>query len=309
MKSKKRRAVPARSLQHIYKISDDSGVIFYRSEDHLVYFSIQSVMARRHNMRVYCSCHMYNHIHNLSAPVDPVQLIDHEHDINSVFVQAYNKETGRSGPLFQRPFGSAPKQSEKDQRSALIYIFNNPVEKKLCHRSIEDRWTFLAYYENDYPFSERPVLSQARWAYRNAVKLIENEYNAGRWLKYPMLHYLFSQLNTREKEQLTDFIVQRYFFFDRQSCYSLFGGYEQMLNAIDITKGKEFDVGEVYDQQSDIAIREMCLLAGRYGLLKAGLPLLNLPESRCASFAEYLRTHTSATNRQISRFLHLQHGK
>ena len=302
----KRRRTPSGSLQHIYKITTDGGVLFYRDIDHLVYYSIQSVMARKHNLPVQCSCHMFTHTHDIAAPVDPSQLIAYERDVNAAFSQSYNMETGRSGQLFRRPFGSAPKRTDKDKRSSIIYVFNNPVEKRLCHRAIEDRWTFLAYYEQEYPFSEKPRLSYARWPFRNAVHMIDVEFRAGRWLKYPLLFNLFSQLNAEEKEQLTDFIIQRYFFFDRETCYDLFKGVDGMISAIDLTQGKEFDVGETFDPHSDIAYREMCSVARKYGLLNPGLPLLSLPETRKVSLAEYLSRTTSAEEYQIRRFLHLE---
>ena len=303
------RRVPSGSLQHIYKITADRGVLFYRIIDHLVYYSIQSVMARKHCLPVLCACHMFNHTHGLAAPVDPLQLIAYEHDVNTVFVRSYNKETGRTGPLFQQPFGSAPKWTEKDQRSALIYVCNNPVEKRLCQQAIEDRWTFLAYYEQEYPFSKRPYLSEARRSLREAIRMIDNEFRAGRWLNYPMLSNLFSPLGVLDREQLTDYIIQRYFFFDREACYRLFGGWEEMMGAIRLTKGREFEVGEKFEPYSDIAYREMCAEVNRYDLLKQGLPLLGLPPGRKQSLAAYLERVTSAEKNQIARFLHFPYGE
>lgn len=109
-----------------------------------------------------------------------------------------------------------------------------------------------------------------------------------------------------EKEQLTDYIIQCYFYFDRETCYDLFKGVDGMISAIDLTQGKEFDVGETFDPHSDIAYREMCSVARKYGLLNPGLPLLSLPETRKASLAEYLSRTTSAEDYQIRRFLHLE---
>ena len=74
--------------------------------------------------------------------------------------------------------------------------------------------------------------------------MIDVEFRAGRWLRYPLLFNLFSQLNVKEKEQLTDYIIQCYFYFDRETCYDLFKGVDGMISAIDLTQGKEFDVGK-----------------------------------------------------------------
>ena len=298
-----KRNVSPQSFQHVYKISADAGVVFYRTVDHLVYYTIESVMSARYKIPVLVRCQMYNHTHKLCAPIDPQQLIACESNINIAFAREYNKEYGRKGRLFHGPFGSASKWSDKDRRSALLYVLNNPVEKKLCRRAVEDRWTFLAYYLKDYPFSEKPVLSKSRWAFRNAMKAIEYEYNSGRYLRYSLLNRLFGSLTPIEQEQLTDYIIQLYFSFDRDACCRLFGSLQQMADAADVSKGKEFDVGAVFDPDSDIAYREMCRVAARHQMLGPGL--LNLPDSRKAGLAGLFRQRTTASADQIARFLHL----
>ena len=267
------RKVPEGSLQHIYKITSDGGVLFYRTIDHLVYYSIQSVMARRHNFPVLATCHMFTHTHDLCAPVDPAQIARYEQDVNSIFTREFNRETGRRGQLFRKPFGSAAERSDKDKRSALVYILNNPVEKRLCRCAVEDRWTFLAYYEREYPFSSKPVLKKCRWVLRDAIRMVDQEYRAGRYLKYALLHRLF-------------------------------GSWEQMTVAADASKGKEYHVGEVFDPYSDIPYREMISIASRSGLLASGLPLLRLEKARRDKLADYLHQHTRASDTQIAKFLH-----
>lgn len=301
----KNRKAPEGAYQHIYKITADSGVLFYRIVDHLVYYTIESVMSRRYNIPIIVACQMFNHTHKLSVPVDLEQMVACESNINIAFTREYNQETGRKGRLFKRPFGSAAKRTDKDKRSALIYILNNPVEKRLVRQAKEDRWTFLAYFEKSYPFSEKPVLSRARWALRDAMKVVEHEFRCGRYLRYKLLYQLFDKLTPTEREQLTDYIIQTYFYFDRDLCYSLFGDCDKMMYAVDNTKGKEFDVGEVFDPASDMQLCEMCRIADKYKMLGPGLPLMQLPENKKKGVANYLRMHTSASNTQISRFLHL----
>ena len=199
MKKKRRHAEDA--LQHTYKITRDGGVLFYRREDHLVYYTLQSMLARKHRLRVLGSSHMYTHVHEGSLPEDLVQLSAYEHDLSSTFARNYNRETGRSGALFDGHFGSAPKKDEKKMRSCMIYIFNNPVEKKLVKKAREDRWTFLPYYVEEYPFSRRPVIRYCRKPLVDAIHIVEHEFRSGRYLKYNLLHHLFSSLNGEEKEQ------------------------------------------------------------------------------------------------------------
>ena len=300
----KRRKVPEGSCQHVYKRTVDGGVLFYRVVDHLVYYTIESIMARRHNMSVLVTCHMFTHTHDLIAAADPSQLSAFEHDINSIFTREYNTETCREGRLFERPFGSAPKRTDKDKRSAAIYILNNPVEKHLVRRAIEDRWTFLAYYDDAFPFSSKPMLSQCRWALRNAMKEVDMEHRCGRYLGYAILHRLFDGLSEDERWQLTDYIIHRYFYLDVNECSKLFGSVERMVRTADETKGKEFDIGEEFDPSSDVPFREMCGLAGRAGLLKAGSSLWQLSGVRLEDFSRNMQRRTGATDLQVNKFLH-----
>lgn len=302
MNTKRRTAQDA--LHHVYKITRDKGVLFYRAEDHLVYYTLQSVLARRHRLRILGTSHMFTHVHEGTLPEDLVQLSSYEHDLSLIFAREYNRETGRAGSLFERPFGSAPKRSDKERRSCMIYIFNNPVEKKLVQRAEEDRWNFLAYYEKDYPFSRRPVIRYSRKPLVEAIHLVEHEFQSGRYLRYNLLHRLFSGLNEYEREQLIDFVIQRYFFFDRRACEELFGGIPQMIKATALTTGKEFDVGEEYDPYSDVPYGEMCTLVEKHGLMRMGLPFLHLSEERQTRLASYLAQHSGATAWQVARFLH-----
>ena len=278
MQNDKRRRFAEEALQHTYKITRDGGVLFYRPIDHLVYYTLQSVLSRRYSLRVLVTSHMYTHAHEGIYAEDIVQLSAYEHDLSSLYVREFNRETGRRGPMFARKYGSAPKRSEKERRSCVIYILNNPVEKKLVSKAREDRWTFLPYYDKEYPFSRKPVIRYSRKPLVDAIHLVEHECRCGRYLRYSFLHHLFSKLDDEEREQLTDFIIQRYFFFDRRGCEELFGSLEKMMQATELTTGKEFDVGEEFEPFSDIPYREMCSLVKRHGLLGAGLPFLHLPE-------------------------------
>lgn len=283
-------------------------MLFYRVADHLVYFTVESVIARRHNLPIQASCHMFTHTHDMVAAADPSQLIAFEHDLNIIFTREYNEETGRKGRLFEGPFGSAAKCSEKDKRSALIYIFSNPVEKKLVRRAIDDRWTFLAYYDNAFPFSSKPMLSQCRWALRNAMKEVDIEYRCGRYLGYAILRRMFEGLNEEEPWQLTDYIIHRYFYLDVKGSSKLFNDLSGMVKTVDETKGKEFEVGEEIDKWSDVPYREMCIAAGRAGLLRPGFPLWNMSASKIEEIGRKLQSKTGATDLQVANFLHRPFG-
>ncbi len=133
-----KRNVTEHALQHVYKICSDGGVVFYRTVDHLVYFTIESVMSMRYKIPVLARCQMFNHTHKLCAPSDQQQLAACESNINIAFTREYNKEYGRKGRLFRGPFGSAPKWSDKvgpsrtGGRFSLITSRITPSRRSLC---------------------------------------------------------------------------------------------------------------------------------------------------------------------------------
>ncbi len=302
----KKRRTTKNALQHVYKITRDRGVLFYRREDHLVYYTLQSVLCRRYRLRVLASSHMFTHVHEGTLPEDIMQLSAYEHDLSSIFAREYNREYGRRGALFSGRFGSAPKWSGKEKRSCLVYIINNPVEKKLVSRAVEDRWCFLAYYEKSYPFSKAPVIRYSRKQFVDAMRVVKHEYVAGRYLRYSLLRNLFEGLTEEEREQLTDYIIQVYFFFDREACEELFGNVQRMMETIAVTTGKEFDVGEEFDPSSDVPYLEMCALLSRHGMMGQGMPFLHYADEQMLRLRRYLLRNTGASERQVARFLHLE---
>ena len=294
------------AIQHIYKRTIDKGVLFYRLEDRLVYYTITAVKAWEHRIVILAMCLMFTHIHRAVRAMDAVQLTQFERDVDSTFVREYNMDTGRSGAVFETPFGRSCKRDEKEVRSCLIYIFNNPVEKKLCRRAVEDRWNFLAYYDRKYPFSARPVLRQERQCLRDAMKVVAHECRAGRYLRYALLRRLFESLSPDEREILTDHIIQMYFPFDREFCHSLFKTEEAMRRAPDQVSGSDFEIGEEFEKHTDVPYRTMCALVDKYGMLGAGMPLFHLPPDRQVKLKHYLMSQAQAFDWQVDRFLHHQ---
>lgn len=168
MKSRKSK-FRAGILQHTYKITKDFGILFYRIEDRLMMFTIQSVMARKHNIRVVAASYMFTHMHEGAVAADKAQLDAFERDCMNIYVKAY--------------------------RHCCLYILNNHVEKKLVKSAIHSRWDFLAYYHNPNPFSEPLVKRKASYYLREACSIVDHEYDAGRYLKSALLRGMMRKIN------------------------------------------------------------------------------------------------------------------
>ena len=139
-------------------------------------------------------CIMYNHVHVLVESENLVELSRFVQRYTSVFTREYNNDVGRTGSLFRKSYGSAPKKEDKKIRSAIIYLGNNPVEKKLCIYADQYRWNFLAYADSPFPFSSVKVDSRMRNLV-NACREVDAAFACMRHLNYAQLRRMFGKLS------------------------------------------------------------------------------------------------------------------
>lgn len=297
-----KRLIPG-AWHHIYSITQDGGVLFYRISDRLCFYTIVSVCARRFKMIVLGLSLMFTHFHMMLRAVDLAHLRAFVGTVISIFTRVINADRGRSGALFKRPFGRAMRVSDKEKRSSIIYLLNNPVEKRLVAKAKEDRWTFLAHCSETYPFTPKLVKRNVSFRLRCACDYVDGECAAGRYLIPSELRRLFKSLTREEQEQLCDYIIDKYKFIAYKEVVGLFDGERELMIATEASAGKEFDVGEVHDQSTDIPYREMASLAARKGLFD-DWKLLHLDGTEREKWIRFFRNTTSASELQARKFLH-----
>ena len=112
MKKRRRRFIEGES-NHIYQRTVDGVILFYDKEDFLLFYMIVSVTVKKYNVRVLQMCLMIDHVHMLAESESLEVLADFVRDYTSIFAKEYNLSVGRSGRLFAKSFGSAPKKGEK----------------------------------------------------------------------------------------------------------------------------------------------------------------------------------------------------
>lgn len=302
----RRRVVPG-ALHHVYTISRDGGVLFYRVSDRLCLFTVLSVYSRKYKVAVLGLSIMFTHIHLMVRVVDLAQLRAFIGQTLATFTRIINADRRKRGELFRRPFGSAPRVSPKEKRSSLIYLFNNPVEKHLCAKAVDDRWSFLAYSKTPFPFSKPLIKREVSFRLRRAAECVDAECAAGRYLRPAFLRRLFGGLVKEEQESLTDYIINKYQFICFDDAIGLFGDVDRMLLAAEASAGKEFDVGEQFEPLSDVAYREMAAQAAKNHLFE-DWKLLHLSDEEIGRWMRYFRVATTANDRQIRRFMHLDQG-
>ena len=297
-----RRKFQADEVLHIYQRTVSGFNIFYSTEDFLVFYTIVSVYARRFGIVLLGLCQMIDHIHLLGSAGSLTDLSRFVSAYTSRFVKEFNNKTGRTGPLFEKGYGSALKREAKKIRSAIAYLFNNPVEKMLCARAEEYRWNYLRYYGN--PLSLTGVRNYSS-RLKKSVKIIQGRFRKGVYLNYSLLDMVFEELDKEEREHLVEYIIMTYFPFDAKKLTSYYKSYEDMLIAINSNTGSEHDIQEHHYSKTDLAYREMISYLKNHGLEDVRSVVTMNKEDKM-QLAALLKSKTSATYRQIGKFLHME---
>ena len=309
-KRERRRRVRRRrfledEVHHIYQRTINRFNIFYDLEYYLVYYTIFSIAARQYEVTILGLCLMFDHIHMLIKSDARVRMSEFVRQVTCMFAREQNNEVGRKGSLFQARFGSAPKKGLKLLRTAIAYLFNNPVEKRLCSRAEEYRWNFLAYALSPHPFSDPLILGRASLSMKRAVKEVDLAESEDRHLRYVQLKRLLSKLDEREKMQLVDHIISIYKPFDYEEVIACYGSYGDMLTAINSNTGSEYDIKEDRYRFSDMEYVRMAEILHDAEGLKELRKVTGLEMDEKMRLFKVLSKHLSCDNLPIAKFLHI----
>ena len=303
---RRKRAFKRHILHHSYQLTADGYLLFYNVSDHLAFFTLFCILARKYDITVLSLCQMPDHIHHATRPDRARQLSDFVGEYTRRFSRESNEVCHRHGPLFESPFGSAVKNGDKKGRSTLLYIGNNPVERRIRKRAVAYRWNYLAYYKNTHPFSDELIIRKASPALRRAVREVDSCFRSGLPLRYSLLQRLFRPIDNRERQQLTDHIISIYNVIDYEQAIRFFGSYEDMIAAMDADTGSEYDINEVFFGKDDSQYARMSAIAGRmYPDVHDALAAS--PEERFELLQQLMR-ETRAAPGQIARFLRMRLG-
>lgn len=304
MRCKKRKFYTGEP-QHIYQRTIDGFNIFYDIEDFLVFYTVFSISAKKHNVTVLQLCLMRDHVHYFIDVGHKKIMSDFICHHTSTFVREYNRSIGRSGALFEKAFGNAPKRGDKKIRTTIPYIFNNPVEKHLCQKAEDYRWNFLAYAASDTPFSKQENIMNSSKAIRRAFKEVRYCYEQGWYLNYRSMRRMFKSLSCKDKERLIDYIIVTYSPFDYDYLISFYGDYEIMLQAVNSVTGSEYDIKETYYSHSDTIYDDFAAYLKTEGH-EAVRNVIMLPSEEKLCLARKLQGAVGASAIQICKFLHMR---
>lgn len=301
----KNRVYFSNTLIHCYQRTSDRGVLFYTFSDFLVYFTLYCIVARKYSICVLALCQMPDHIHDSIITCSDANLCRFKDEVNTGFARKWNAHAGLSGHVFESPYGSAVKMGDKKVRTNIIYVGNNPVERKLVMKAEDYRWNYLAYAVSDHPFSEKLVIREASWPLQKAAREVKSLFKAGKPLNYAILKRLFGPLNRNEILKLTDFIIKTYNVIDYEEASRYFGSYEDMLASMHATTGSEYDINEVFIGKDDSFYARMTSVLMKEAGMKDIHDILAMDTDSKLKLFVLLQQRTKAPVGQIAAFLHL----
>lgn len=301
----KRRKFIKDILTHCYQRSADDGVLFYTYGDHLVYFTLFCILARKHGIQVLSLCQMPDHIHDSIRAERKTDLGNFKREVNTFFPRQWNARCQITGPVFRSRYGWAQKFGDKKGRTNLVYVGNNPVERRLVKKAEDYRWNYLAYAVSDHPFSHKIVIRDARWPLQKAVREVKAQFKAGKPLNYAQLQRLFNPLTREESLQLTDYIISTYNCIDYAAAIRFFDSYEDMIKSMHATTGSEHDINEVFVGKSDAPYVQMTAFLLKNHYVEDIHDILSMTTDEKFELFLLLRPHTDALDEQIAKFLHM----
>lgn len=293
------------ALHHIYQRTVGGYLFFYSIRDFLVFFTIFCTVARKYDIVVLGVCLMYDHIHVLVKAPSRKAMSAFVCEYTSRFSRQRNVRYQRKGQYFRHRFGSVPKVNEKKARTAISYLYNNPVEKKLCNRAEDYRWNFLLFAHCRHPFSAPLKISEASRPLRRAIAEVRALRESDLPLNYMVIDRIIKNLTAKEIMQLTDYAVSLYNCISYEDLTSYYDDFQTMLTAINANTGSEYQIKEVVTPDSDGIFTEMQAALLGSGGFKDMRSVLSLPDSEKRRVAWFLAVETGASPFQISKFLQL----
>ena len=291
------------AVHHLYMKGRNWWGIFYRIEDCIMFFTTFSVFARRMEMVFVAFSIMFNHTHATAKDETKQRITLFQRQVGVSTAHTYNREYGRMGQLWHHSYGSSLKIATKRVLSNVAYVFNNCVAGKMNRRAIENRWTLLAYYNNNHPFSEPIIKEKCSRRLERAIKLVDCSYEDDVPLNYAIQRRLFAGLNKKEKAQIIDYLVSKYNFLDYEALIYLYGSFENAIIAIESNAGAEYDLDD--DTSDHSCYIKMLKITRQMYPKPESLNVEKLSDEQIDYLAKVFKATILAKEENIRKFLHL----
>ena len=288
---------------HVYCKAVDGNVIFYSVQDCIYYITLYYHLAKKYGIVTRAFSIMPNHIHSNEQAPSRKDFFDFHMALNRDFTRTYNKEHGRTGPLFMKPFGFAPKIVGKRIRDNISYILNNAVVGNLVSDIDQYKWNLMPYRKTNHPFSSKIVQRAASHPLRRSLDMLRYYYERDMPLRYDRQRVLFRKLKPFEVAQLTDYIISIHNCLDYEAIGSLYmNDVENAVTSARNNSGSEHDIPEDYEDYK--VYNRMLKMARRLGVDLQRCNFEGMPEKEIVKMTEQF-CFAGFPVRQIRKFLHL----
>ena len=291
---------------HVYCKAVDGNVIFYSLQDCIYYITLYYHLARRFGIVTRAFCIMPNHIHSNEQAPSEKNFFEFHRVLNRDFTKTYNKEHGRTGPLFMKPFGFAPKVVGKRIRENISYILNNAVVGNLVPDVDQYKWNLMPYRKYSHPFSTKMVLRTASHPLRRSLEMLKYYYDRRLPLTYNRQRVLFKKLKQFEVAQLIDYIISLHNCLDYEAIGLLYkNDIENAIISARNNSGSEHDIPEDFEDYK--VYNKMLKLARASGVDLQKCNFERMPGEELVKITEQFCL-AGFPVRQIRKFLHLGRG-
>jgi len=294
------------AIAHVYQRADKGFILFYSIQDCLFFLTVFYTVALKHNLTIVGLCLMPDHLHFLVEASSQKEISSFVDEYSSMYARAFNSNIGRTGHVFRISYGLANKTTDKAKRSAILYVLNNPVEKKLSQVAEKWRWNLLLYEETGNPFSQKVILSKAFPRLRCALKSVKMKLDEGKPVPLVMLERISKGLNEVETEQLVDYVVSCYNPIDYAVMKDLFGSFESVIAAARTTTGSEYDIKEEFNSHSDKAYSRIRDYLKAKGSVKNARDVIMLPVEVKLQLMNEILSMGIATGLQVAKYFHVE---
>lgn len=291
-------------VHHIYQRTVNRALVFYSTEDYLVFFTIFCTVAETMGVSVLALCPMPDHLHNICRAGTKEEMSSFVQRYTHTFALEWNQSRDKKGSLFMKRFGSCAKVGNKNVRSCLNYNYNNPVERKITHKAEQYRWNFLKYMQSGTPYSKQLDEGHASSALRTALKQVRETHAEGKWIRYAQWDFWTRKLSVEETEQLTDYIIKTWNVIDFPEAVSYYGDADAMIRSFHDNTGSEYDIKEDHDNYSDSVYADCSRILLGLGEVKSFREIPGLPDFKKMRLYKLLLSRTSARPKQIKKYLH-----
>jgi REP element-mobilizing transposase RayT len=117
----------------------DGEFLFRSDEDRIGYMVMLAATVESYRWRCLSYCLLGNHVHLLVETLEP-NFGEGMQWLHGQYARCFNREHGRTGPLYQGRYHDEPVETEAHLVSVVGYIAMNPVDAGLCRHPADWPW-------------------------------------------------------------------------------------------------------------------------------------------------------------------------